>query len=214
MPLPMVHLAIAVEMHQDTEQAVSPNFLLGSLAPDAIHIRPDTTRADKNKTHLLDKSDPTNYNAIRALLDCYWGTKDQDFAQGYAAHVLTDRIWLEHIVKPLRAALPSDISQDEIARLYYRDTDQIDLNLYCHQPWRPTVWSQLSQSDPIDFAGLLTASEIAQWRDRTLNLFKSLTPDTMIEPIHITDAMVQDFIPHAAREINRLFQIWNTRLVH
>lgn len=208
MPLPMVHLAIAVEMYIDTGEA-PPNFLLGSLAPDAIHMRPNTTREDKHQTHFLDQSKPDNHEAIRALLVNHQATDSNDFARGYAAHILTDRIWVKRIVKPLRATLPKDISQAELASLYYRDTGQIDFNLYNHQPWRSKVWAQLAQANPIDFTDLLTASEIGQWRDRTLNWFTDLKEDPKIEPDYITDAMVQDFIPYAAKEITNLFQAWN-----
>lgn len=56
MPLPMVHLAIAVQAHKLISSEPTPAFLLGSIAPDAIHMRPNTTRNDKQKTHLWFKS--------------------------------------------------------------------------------------------------------------------------------------------------------------
>ena len=41
MPLPMVHLAISVRMRAQDGRALTPDFLLGSIAPDAIHMRPN-----------------------------------------------------------------------------------------------------------------------------------------------------------------------------
>jgi hypothetical protein len=49
MPWPMVHFAIAEKLF---DHEPLPEFLLGSIAPDAIHMRENTTRQDKNKTHL------------------------------------------------------------------------------------------------------------------------------------------------------------------
>ena len=44
MPWPMVHFAVASEINSNP----SPEFLLGSLAPDSIHVRSDV-RSEKAK---------------------------------------------------------------------------------------------------------------------------------------------------------------------
>lgn len=51
MPWPMVHFSIAEQLWN---QNPSPEFLLGSIAPDAIHMREGSTRQDKGRTHLCD----------------------------------------------------------------------------------------------------------------------------------------------------------------
>jgi hypothetical protein len=72
MPLPMVHLAIAVRAHELMGSEPTPAFLLGSIAPDAIHMRPNATRDDKRKTHLLsDVADPGGHKHMCQLLDRY-----------------------------------------------------------------------------------------------------------------------------------------------
>ncbi|MFX3637474.1 MAG: hypothetical protein ACE3L7_02365 [Candidatus Pristimantibacillus sp.] len=48
MPWPMVHFEIARRLYGDP----SPEFLLGSLAPDSIHVRTND-RVEKNKSHLM-----------------------------------------------------------------------------------------------------------------------------------------------------------------
>jgi hypothetical protein len=58
MPLPMVHLAVAVRVHEVESRVPSSAFLLGSIAPDAIHMRPGTGRDDKRRVHLVDPHDP------------------------------------------------------------------------------------------------------------------------------------------------------------
>ena len=42
MPLPMVHCAIAMGLAAREQRLPSGAFLLGSIAPDAIHTRPNT----------------------------------------------------------------------------------------------------------------------------------------------------------------------------
>ncbi|WP_340401130.1 hypothetical protein [Paenibacillus sp. FSL H8-0079] len=51
MPWPMVHFAIASELISEP----SPELLLGSLAPDSIHVRTNT-RTEKAKTHLMPEA--------------------------------------------------------------------------------------------------------------------------------------------------------------
>ncbi len=204
MPLPMVHLTAAVRMHELRGGAPSPAFLLGSLAPDAIHMRLNATRDDKWHTHLLDTHD-SDQECVRKLLAPYQ-FDDPDtyhFAKGYAAHVLTDRLWYRTVIVPLETSLSPALSAQELRSLYYLEADQLDFNLYYRVPWRAEVWAKLASARPIDFASLLTAAEIEQWRDRTLDWFEKIVPQPKIEPVHITDELVQVFIDRAAETVAR-----------
>jgi hypothetical protein len=71
MPLPMVHLKIAVQSHSLAERSLTPEFLLGSLAPDAIHMRANTNRDDKNRVHLYvsDGTESEVVESVRLLMD-------------------------------------------------------------------------------------------------------------------------------------------------
>lgn len=51
MPWPMVHFAIASELLSNP----TPEFIVGSLAPDSIHVRTNE-RAEKAKTHLMPEA--------------------------------------------------------------------------------------------------------------------------------------------------------------
>ena len=187
----------------------APSFTNCTVASYAIHMRPDTTRADKRRTHLKDAAAPDNRDAIYRLIVDHQMQPSRDFALGYACHILADRMWTEQIARPFRALMPDGSTIDDVAKLYYQDADQIDIDLYHNQPWRADVWRQLAQACPVDFAGLLTASEIDQWRDRTFNWFIDYPPKPRTEPFYITDAMVQDFIHQAATEITAQFEAWN-----
>ncbi|SEO47758.1 hypothetical protein SAMN04487895_10822 [Paenibacillus sophorae] len=50
MPWPMVNFAISTNLSFGDP---SPNFLLGSIAPDAIHMRGYISREEKGVTHLV-----------------------------------------------------------------------------------------------------------------------------------------------------------------
>ncbi len=70
MPLPMVHLAVAIQMHRLEQRIPSPDFLLGSIAPDAIHMRPDTGREDKQRVHLAEIPDPDHERVRLSMTQC------------------------------------------------------------------------------------------------------------------------------------------------
>lgn len=206
MPLPMVHLAVAVRIHEMESRVPSPAFLLGSIAPDAIHMRSGTGRDDKRRVHLVDPHDPS-HERIRALWAQHWraGSESPDFAKGYATHLLTDRLWAETVFSPFREHIPQGLSDQERRSLYYRETDQIDFDLYHRVPWRAEVWRRLAAAEPVSFGSLLTAKEIELWRDRTLDWFEKLKQEPGIEPVYITYTDVYTFIDRAADLVGSCF---------
>jgi hypothetical protein len=212
MPLPMVHLAVAMHLYRQEENTPSPDFLLGSIAPDAIHMRPNAGRDDKRRVHLSEAHDP-HHERARSLLAGYRSDESTalGFAEGYAAHLLTDYLWVETVIDSFRRSIPPGLSDQEERSLYYLETDQIDFCLYHRMPWRAEVWSKLAAAQPRDFSPLLTAEEIGQWRDRTLVWFEELKQEPMIEPVYITYADVEAFIDQAAHETMRAFAALNLK---
>ena len=211
MPLPMVHLAIAVQMHRLGGRTLCQDFLLGSIAPDAIHMRPNARYSDKLHVHLSEKSDH-RYDEARRLLTQYNSTDflSIGFTGGYVAHLLTDFLWRDSVVEAFYKRVPQNLSPEETRALYYKETDQIDFNLYNQMPWRKDVWSLLAVTQPKDFTSLLTSAEIKQWRDRVLKWFDEFKQEPMSEPIHITYEETLDFINQSAEEITKVFTSWKS----
>ncbi len=167
MPLPMVHLAVAVAIIPDLDAPEAPAFLLGNLAPDAIHMRPGWTPDDKQRVHLfLSSTDiPTGAEDAARDLILRWrkqGVAIEPLHVGYIAHVLTDLLWRAHVWRSLRRALPARISHKEGRALYYRKTDEIDRQISETAPWRGQVWRQLAEAQPADIVDMVSATEIAR----------------------------------------------------
>lgn len=216
MPLPMVHLAIAVRLYARNNLVPPPPFLLGSLAPDAIHMRPNVTRADKDITHLGKPSTTHDAAPLKTFVQRA-GVTDQmqhAFLVGYVAHILADRRWTATVIPHFSQALPSSVSADERRTVYYQETDQIDFNLYHHAPWRPVTWMALATAAPLPAEALLTAAEIGQWRDRTLVWFDLLKEEPRITPTYITDMIVATFIEETVAALHDTFDTWDMPLQH
>ena len=206
MPLPMVHLSVAVALSEKAGRFPSADFLLGSLAPDAIHMRPGSQKCDKEHVHLIDLG--ASPSVLLKLFRSDYGlaeSQPEGFAGGYLAHLLTDRLWWQTVITPFRAKFPPDFREPDFRKLYYRDTDRIDLDLYRQAPWRPQAWSSLESASAIDFPPFLTAAEILQWRDRSLHWFDDPSHAALGAPVYITQFDTQAFIVRAVDEIAGLF---------
>jgi hypothetical protein len=208
MPLPMVHLAVAVQLTAQQQQLPSPAFLLGSIAPDAIHMRVDAGYQDKQRTH-LDHLEDVEHHQLQALLAQYRTQPAPlpGFVAGYAAHLLTDRLWLLEIAPDFEAKLAA-VDPVEKRKIYYEDTDQVDFNLYHQAEWRPEVWERLTVAERVDFMPLLSDSEIHQWRERTLRWFEDGKHEPKITPRYLTDVTIQNFIHRAVAYVADHFASW------
>ena len=206
MPLPMVHLSVAVALSEKEGIFPSADFLLGSLAPDAIHMRPNSVKLDKEHVHLIDLG--ASPSQLLQIFRTEYGldqSRPVGFAGGYLTHLLTDRLWWQTVITPFRAKFPPAFPDSDFRRLYYRYTDRIDLDLYRQMPWRPLAWSSLQAATAVDFVPFLTAVEILQWRDRTLCWYDDPAHASTVEPVYISRLDTQAFIVRAAEEINALF---------
>lgn len=207
MPLPMVHLAVAVQMHALMDSSASPDFLLGSIAPDAIHMRAGSGRDDKRMIHLSETNDPEN-ERVRSFLEQIGSCGQLGFAEGYASHILTDRLWVGRFDAFFTNKMTPQLTREERRTLYYLETDQIDFDLYHQASWRSEVWSRLASAQPKEFGSLLTAEEISRWRDRTLIWFDQLKQEPKITPVYFTSTDVQLFIGHAAKKVIEFFKLY------
>jgi len=206
MPLPMVHLAVVMAMAEHDPSLAEPQRLLGSLAPDAIHMRPGWTREDKVRVHLR-RYDGTLNPAVGSLLqyDSAGPRSQRDLAEGYAIHLLTDWLWLNDVVAELRGAL-GPVPLEELRAVYYADLNPLDAWLYQTKPWRPVVWKKLGTAAALDLPGLVTAEEIDGWRRRTLAWFDDRAGESIADGRHITRARVEAFVARAGREMPTLLE--------
>jgi hypothetical protein len=177
----MVHLSIAHHLVKAYGYPSCPAFYLGSIAPDAIHMRAGTDRADKLAVHLVGR-DGIDLDRVQALVQRDSVERDgverdavardgiardsvardgpgDGLTTGYAAHVLTDGYWRETVLLPFRAQHEERLSRGEMAvsdlrTLYYDECDKIDLDLYGRAPWRPQVWELLRSARARDLDGL------------------------------------------------------------
>jgi hypothetical protein len=204
----MVHLSVAHCLVQDHGYPATPEFYLGSIAPDAIHVRPGTDQKDKYAVHLVDADGP-HLDRLRALLTAgktARSKRERTLVDGYAAHILTDVAWRVELIMPFRRRFVARLSYPELRTLYYNECDKLDYDLYDEQPWRPEVWELLREARALDVGlegepPLLAAAEIDGWRERTLGWFELHREKASYQPQHMTREQVWPFIPRTAAQV-------------
>lgn len=174
MPLPMVHLSTAEKIN--TLQCLkSPEFYLGSISPDAVHMRAGFVRDDKTRSHCNARV----FAAIEELAPlCVRiensAGKEREFLLGYLVHILTDLFWEDTIFKMYGERYEMDPAPIQDRRMgYYNDTDQLDFAIYEKESWRPKVWEMLTQAEDFAVEEAVTMDEVAAWKHRTLNWYNS-----------------------------------------
>ncbi len=187
MALPMVHLVAARMWAQDQkEYANCPEYYLGTLSPDAIHIRDGNDKSHKDEIHLNNWCVP---NPERVLE--YWRLHRTPFDIGYGVHVLIDGQWAVGFRRDFpEMLLPSGKPNPDI---YYNDTCRVDFELYDQYAPDGFFAEMLNCAVPPQDHPLLTANEIDAWRDEMFRFYDRPCPKN--DPIRfITREYVDRFI--------------------
>jgi hypothetical protein len=214
LPWPMVHFAIADKlfMHEP-----SPAFLLGSIAPDAIHSRENSSRQDKNQTHLC-KEDGSMPDLVTLQKFCETNLNKQghpdwnSFVLGYASHVFadirwTETVWEEYVVKIKQL----NDHNEPIKRIYNLEVCQLDFDLYKKEEWAGRIFTLFAASKVFSIEPWLTANEINQYRKKTINWLSDAANEPRITLKYITEDVVREFIKTTTVELSFLIKEWEKR---
>lgn len=214
MPLPMVHLLLAETIGKRAGKEPDAAFLLGSIAPDAIHMRPGTNRHDKHVTHFFrgkqwDRAEVERHWALVAqtLKEGRFATdEERSFAEGYCIHTLLDMVWIEQFFNVLANTLRSGgIGFEDIRTIYYAETNACDAGIYQQYPWAETVYRQLAAVPSLGFSHLLTADEVSRWRDNVLGKMRGYETTVPKDTFYITKTGIATFIEDLADSILSFF---------
>ena len=135
MPLPMVHLDIArriIDLGYKVHKI--PQFYLGIISPDAIHMRKDSNRIHKNDTHLIPEGktwinveEKEYFIFMKNFFSKNLENVDNDFLRGYGLHIITDMMWSKQVYTYFEKKFENDPSPVQDLRMaYYNDTDILD----------------------------------------------------------------------------------------
>ena len=179
MALPMVHLLAARAWAQDKPELFeNPDYYLGALSPDAIHIRDGGDKSRKNEFHYNNWRSP-DPDAVLA----YWREHDTPFDIGYGIHVLLDGQWAVDFRRAFPEMLLPDGKPDP--KIYYNDTCVTDFTLYRESPLTEQLMDLVRRGRAPDDHPLLTRREFEAWREETFKFYQRPCP--MDGPVRFLD---------------------------
>ena len=198
MALTMVHLLVADRWAQGHPQyAESPEFFLGAVSPDAIHIRDHDDKSHKDEFHLY------NWQSLhREPLEAYWRDHAAPFDIGYGVHVLTDCQWVPRYKERLPGVFLPTGKLD--IPVYYNDTFVTDFALCRKLPRLGHLLELMERSEvPADHP-LLTEYEFAEWRRVILEAYRGPCPKN--DPVKcIDERYVLDFVEDSIALIDEIY---------
>jgi len=162
MAFPFIHLCVAYEMLQRNplpNEKDAAQFMLGSIAPDAIHYRAgfkgaamSNIGAAKKITHLCPVSPQPwgqvtdNIGWVKQVEAFLLKNPADSFAAGYATHVLTDIHNNSTLWEKFRTNHPSEAAKG-YASEYYADMNHIHNRTFYTQPETPAIMALLAKAD-------------------------------------------------------------------
>lgn len=194
MALPMVHLLAAHSWARDNDNLIgNPEYYLGSISPDAIHIRDGNDKSRKNEIHLNNWRTPDPDAVVE-----YWNEHNTPFDIGYGIHVLLDGQWAVRFRARLPGVLlPNGKPNPEI---YYLDTCVTDFKLKDRSDESAFLWNMVKRAAAPADHPLLSEHEIDVWRNDMIRIYDRPCPKSG-EVKYITFDYVSEFL----NDCNELF---------
>ncbi|MGI6239629.1 MAG: hypothetical protein ACOYI5_08395 [Christensenellales bacterium] len=189
----IIHLLAARAWARERpELADCPEFYLGAIAPDAVHVRAGVGKAEKQATHLGNhgKFD------VKPLAD-YARTRKSAFDVGYLVHLLTDPFWVA-AYKQLPGLLKADGHTNP--DVYYPEMERTERALL-----DPALLAMLKAARAPGDHPLFTANEIAAWRDRTVAHYLAIAGDGRTSA-HLTVSFVNAFVARAGAYLSDMMR--------
>jgi len=212
MAFPLTHLLVAEEVLERFPTLSPEQFLLGSIAPDAVHYRAEFLNssqknigATKKITHLCPVSDEKwgqvtdNDGWVVCVKNFLSKHLNNSFAQGYAVHVLTDLFNNKTLWHNFRTKHPN-VAAKGYSSEYYQDLRKIDLRIYKEVICTGNIFNLLKKATPQDMPGLIFAQEIYEIQNNLLSVAYANIPQNIntSDCKYVTYEDTQKFIKEAA----------------
>jgi len=218
MPFAMTHLYIAYNILNSTPEINRPcDFMLGAIAPDAVHFLDNYNSDFKKKSHLCIGDEKwgnitNNQEWLSHILDFLkhndFGEK-KDFIYGYCSHIITDlqnniKIWTPFLAEN------KDALEKGMGSIYHQESFNIDYELYLINPQRQRhIWELLKGAAGYDIENIIGSREIDKMKQHILNSrFSSREASDVSSNKYVTIPGTLEFISSESNYIRDL--LYNT----
>ncbi|MCL2217671.1 MAG: hypothetical protein FWB91_11725 [Defluviitaleaceae bacterium] len=182
MAFPFTHLNVAFRVlkSRPLSETDAAQFLLGSVAPDAIHYRAEFLGAEMAKigaakkiTHLCPVSNErwgevTDNDGWINCVKNFLASNPGPLSAGYAVHVLTDIQNNRTLWHSFRTNYPEEAAKGYTSR-YYDDLRAIEMHLYKRLTESPHIMRLLAKGVPDKIPGLTLKEELRAIQNNLLH---------------------------------------------
>lgn len=197
---PIMHLLIADKIYSNKSSNIQSygDFLLGSIAPDAVHEKENYTREIKDISHYrFDKR--SSFGHFDTFMEAYATQENRDFVMGYLVHLLSDMIWYHAVRVPFKEAFMQAPSQRMSKnQAYYADCEQITQVLF-EEKNVASIIEALNSSKAYTLESLIDAEDVEAWRDRVVMEYQD-RKKTVEDKQYITEKQIRDYIENCTQE--------------
>lgn len=222
MSFQMIHMEIAYRLLEYFPEMKHPaEFILGSVAPDSVHMNPEYDVCMKVRSHMFEGcgpwSDTQDYRRwdsnIYQLFQKAVSENGEykDFLLGMCVHCLTDyrndlKIW-----KKLQKDYIPPMTLEEFRTAYYPEAKGIDQWLYQNSKNTRLIREWLRCANAFSVDGLIVKEELEKQREHLLHVQYSGTGEDISRYQFLSAEVLEDFIDSVVKEITATIQSWCAR---
>jgi len=196
----------------------APEFILGSVAPDSVHMNPDYDVNMKVRSHMFDGcgkwGDTQDYQLWKRNINSFCeivagkGHAYRDFGIGICLHCLTDywndiKIW-----RKLQSKNIPPMSIDEFKKAYYKEARGIDLWLYQNSENTKLIRKMLSEALAMDVEGIIGKEDVERQRNHLLNIQYDVDVVDISKYHYLSANDIADFIEFTVNDIAETILGW------
>lgn len=221
MSFQMIHMEIAYRLLRYLPQVKHPaEFILGSVAPDAVHMAPDAVQlavnfdvAGKVRSHLFEGCGPwgdtQDYERWEQNISAFFEKNvaveaesvRRDFMFGIFVHCLTDRwndlkIWREAQNRYL-PSMPLEAFKDA----FYREYRSIDWWLYQNSEHTEKICALLADAAVFSIEGLVNGKELENLKKYLLTVQYDVKKVDITQNHFFTAERIETFMAFVVKDI-------------
>lgn len=222
MSFQMIHMEIAYRLLEYLPQIEHPaEFILGSVAPDAVHMNPQYDVKSKVKSHLFEACGPwgdtQDSERWRQNIDAFFerGVAAQeeperrDFALGICVHCLTDR-WNDiRIWRKAQSEFLPTMTFAESKEAYYREYRNIDWWLYQNSENTAQIRKLLADAKSFEIESLVDREELEEQRKHLLTVQYDVEKVDITNNRFLTAEKIEDFMAFTVDAIRETLAEWS-----
>lgn len=210
----MIHMEIAYQLLQRMGRMnCGADFILGSVAPDSVHMNPDYRVSEKVRSHLFagcgEWSDTQDYERWSRNMLQFWenygstlqSQEERAFAAGVCVHCFTDYCNDQRIWRRLQREKLPNMSFTHFCEIYYPEAKGIDQWLYQHSEHRDRIRKLLQEGHPFELNGLLHAEEIRCQQHHLLYEQYEMASVDISEYQFLSEKSMMEFIAETVQRI-------------